>query len=159
MRKIQATLADEPRSTAARNIAWIYAAVLVVMVVGQLFSFEKFIPLIESYALPGGARTALLVAGLIVTTEVFALPFLLRMPVSLLMRWFSLLCGAVAAGIWLGLAIFALMSAQNLDNSGMLGTKIAISAGFVQLCLSIVLTILAIMSIVGLWPSTHHAKK
>lgn len=159
MKKIRAVAADEPRSVVARNIAWIYAAVLVVMVVGQLFSFEKFIPLIESYALPGGTRTALLVAGLIVTTEVFALPFLLRMPVSPLMRWLSLLCGAVAAAMWLGLAIFAMMSAQSLDNSGMLGTKIAIPAGFVQLCLSGILAVLAAMSIIGLWSSAHRAKK
>lgn len=131
---------------------------LVVMVVGQLFSFEKFIPLIESYMLPGGARTALLVAGLIVVSEVLALPFLLRMPVSLLMRWFSLVCGLLLAGIWLGLAIVTLVTTNNLDNSGMLGTKVVVAAGLPQLCLAIMLVVLALWSAVGLWPSTRHVK-
>lgn len=154
MKKIVAIPADQPRSTAYRNIAWIYAAVLTIMAVGQLFSFEKFIPLMTDYALPGGHGTGMLIAGLAVVAEVFALPFLLRMPLSPLMRWFSLVCSLLIAGLWLGLAITALTYSSTIHNSGMLGLKVVVPAGVASLILSLIIGVLAIYSAVGLWPGS-----
>lgn len=128
------------------------------MVVGQLFSFEKFLPLIKSYPLPSD-QIAMLIAGLIVTSEVFALPFLLRMPVSLLMRWFSLVCSLFAAGIWLVLVIIILTTTNNLDNSGMFGTKLVIPAGTMQLAVAVIMSVLAVVSAIGLRPSARSRKK
>lgn len=159
MKAVVAVQANEPRSILTRNIAWAYAAVLVVMAVGQLFSFEKFLPLIQSYLLPGGDRMGLLIAGAIVATEVLAVPFLLRMPLSPLMRWFSMICGWLAAGLWLGLALITLTSTNALNNSGMLGTKFAIPAGIAQLIVSIIMVVLAIWSATGLWPVRASHKK
>lgn len=148
--------ANEPSSQTFKVIAWVYAALLVVMVVGQLFSFEKFIPLLGDYWLPGGDGTATLLASLIVFFEVFSLPFLLRMPLSPLMRWFSLACGLLVAGIWVMLGIVAVMSDSTMTNSGILGVKVAVPFGDVQLAWAIAMTALALASTYGLWPLRKH---
>ena len=90
--KIQFALAEpagKPKTDNIRMIALLLAVILLVMVLAQLFSFEKFVPLIEKFGFPGGEAMAVLVAGVIVISEVFTLPFLLRMRLSPLMRLFS----------------------------------------------------------------------
>jgi hypothetical protein len=108
MRKVVALPAPKPSSVIARNVAWAYAAVLVVMAVAQLFEFEKFLPAMDNYWLPGNHGTATLLGVIAVFTEIFALPFLLRMTLSSLMRSFSALCGLVAPLIWFFLSIVQL---------------------------------------------------
>jgi len=153
MNNIMALPADAPRSIIARNVAWVYATVLTCMAIGQLFSFEKFIPLVKEYQLPGGLGTATLVAGLIVVTEVFALPFLLRMRLSLLMRWVSLACSLMVPILWIVLSVTVLVVDGGPTNSGLLGTKLSVPAGWLQLVASIVLAGLAGFSFAGLRPS------
>lgn len=145
--------ATTPRSPTAQRAAWAYTALLVVMVIGQLFGFEKFIPLIESYWLPGGHGTATLVACLIVITEIFALPFLLRMPLSPLMRWFSLACGVAAAALWVLLGLIAVLGTITMTNSGVLGVKVGVPSGGVQLLWALGMSALAAYSVWGLWPN------
>ena len=152
MKFATATPAPQPTSETYKKVAWAYAAVLVLMAVGQLFSFEKFIPLVHDYWLPGGNGTATLVASLIVTTEVFALPFLLSMPVSPLMRSVSLVCGLLAAALWVLLGLVAVVGDGAMVNSGMLGVKVAVPAGGAQLIAAIALAALATLSVRGLWP-------
>jgi hypothetical protein len=152
MKKIVAVAAEQPRSKVSRNVAWVYTAVLIIMAVGQLFSFEKFIPIINNYGLPGGHGTATLFACLIVVAEVFALPFLVRMPLSPLMRWFSMFCGMLVAGLWIGLAVVG-SGVSGLDNTGMFGTKVPVPAGLVQIVIALGLGVLAIWSASGLWPT------
>ena len=153
MKTVYAVAAGKPRSEITKNVALGYAVILVVMVILQLFSFEKFIPLMQDYRLPGGHGTATLVACVIVFCEVFALPFLLRMRVSPLMRWFSLACGIIVPLLWTWLAVTVLMAENTLTNSGMLGTKLAVPAGAAQLILSLILFALAAYSTWGLWPT------
>lgn len=150
---VRALKASQPRNSTAVKVALVYATILVMMVVGQLFSFEKFLPLMQDYWLPGGKGTATLVACVIVFCEVFALPFLLRMALSPLMRWFSLVCAIVVPTIWLALAIVVLTTENAIMNSGMLGTKVVVPAGIAQLLLSLVLVALAAYSAWGLWPT------
>ena len=149
--KTQKTL--EPRSETCKRIAWAYAAILVAMAVLQLYAFEDFIPLIQSYDLPGGDGTAALVASLIVVFEVFALPFLLRMPLSVLMRWFSLVCALAAASTWLKLSLYAAISQVGTIPSGIFGSKIDIDTGIPLLAISTGMVILAVVSVYGLWPA------
>ena len=139
MNKVIAKPAPKPRSVTARNIAWIYAGIVTVLVVAQLFAFEVFIPIMDGHGLPGGHGTASLVACLIVFAEVFALPFLLRMRLSPLMRWFSLVCSVLVPLGWLKLAVFALMTDHMVANGGMLGEKVAVSTSN-QLVVAIILT-------------------
>ncbi len=152
MKFATAQKAQEPRSHTVKVVAWVYAGLLVVMTVGQLFSFEKFIPLIRDYWLPGGDGTGTLVACLVVISQVFALPFLLRMPLSPLMRWFSLGCGIVASGLWVLLGIVAVAGDSAMTNSGVLGTKVAVPSGVLQLLWAMGMSALAAWSAWGLWP-------
>lgn len=152
MKEISAVEALKPRSDTAKIAAWAYAAVLVVMAIGQLYAFEKFIPLVAEYGLPGGDTTATLVAALVVVTEVFALPFLLRMRVSPLMRWVSLACSVAVASIWVKLSLWAYCTMVVIANSGMLGTKVTVPMGIVSLGLSVGLLVLALYCVWGLWP-------
>lgn len=154
MKKIVALPANPPRSTAGRNIAWVYAAVLTLMAVGQLFSFEKFIPLIKDYELFSNPDSAMITASVIVICEVFALPFLLRMPLSPMMRIVSFVCSLLAAGIWMWLALVSASSIGMQENGmGMFGVKLAVPAGGVAILLSLAIGILAIWSAVGLLPA------
>jgi hypothetical protein len=154
-----ATNTPKPRTRLAAKVGLVYAVILIVMVVGQLYAFEKFIPLISDYWLPGGQGMATLLAGVVVTTEVFALPFLLRMRLSPLMRWFSLVCGVLVAVIWLKLAFVTIFETTAITNSGMLGAKVGIPAGVVQLVLSLILLGLAAWSAYGLWPYSNPKTK
>ncbi len=149
MTRIKAVAAPAPKSQTYARIAWAYAAILVVMVVAQLFSFEKFIPLIADYWLPGGQGTTVLVAGVIVTTEVFALPYLLRMPLSPLMRACSIGCSFVVPLLWLWLSLRALLESNAITNGGILGEKVVVPLE-VQLVVSLVLLVLAVVSYYGL---------
>ena len=152
MRKIIATTALKPRVASVRYVAWLYAAIIAVMAVGQLFAFEDFIPLIGSYALLGGQDVDTVVATLIVFVEVFSLPFLLGMTLSPLMRWFSLVCGLAVAGAWVKLSLLAVWTNTTLENSGLLGSKVDIPTGWSAVAISFGLLALSIVCIWGLWP-------
>lgn len=153
MKEVVALPAQPPRSDIVRTVAWVYAGVLTVMALGQLFSFEEFMPLIEKYGLPGGHGVAVLVACVLVFGEIFALPFLLRMRLSPLMRWFSLSCGAGVALIWLLLGTIATFSTARIDEAGLFGTKLSVPAGSPELSIAFILAALAAWSIWGLWPA------
>lgn len=151
MKKIVATPAPNSRTTAGRNAAWVYAGALTLLAVTQLFAFEKFIPLMDSYWLPGGHGTGTLAACLLVVLEVLAVPFLLRMPLSPLMRYVSKWCGLVVPLVWAILATYALLKNYSLTNGGMLGAEVKLPlAG--QLVVSIGLFVLAIYATRELTP-------
>jgi hypothetical protein len=59
----------------------ILAAVLVVMALVHLFRIDKFIPILDDI-LPGGSGVAGFVGVVIILTQVFAIPFALRMKLS-----------------------------------------------------------------------------
>ncbi len=150
MKLASAEKAPPPRTKKAKIIAWIYAVILVVMVLCQLFSFEDFVPLISEYNQWGGYGTAVMTSCLIVFCDVFALPFLLRMPLSRLMRYVSLLCSLLVPAIWLKLSIIAMGSEMN---SGLFGAKIVVPTGPEQFFVSLILALLAIWAVWGLWPN------
>jgi len=146
--------ASEPRSTIVKIAAWVYAAALAVMAVTQLFAFHEFIPLVANYGLPDGYGTAMLVGCVIVLSEIFALPYLLRMPLSPLFRWCSLLCSVVAPLLWLWLTLM-----MPTGNSGLLGAKIDVPAGPVQFVAVLVLAVLAVWVAWGLRPERTGPRK
>jgi hypothetical protein len=140
------------RTNYATKVGFVYAVVLILMTIGQLYAFEKFIPLIADYWLPGGHGTATLVAGIIVITEVFSLPYLLRMRVSPLMRWLGLVCSILVPLIWFVLSLVAISQTIAITNSGMLGAKVNVHAGLLQLVVTVAVAALAATSAHGLWP-------
>ena len=147
-----ATPATKSKTTTAQNAALLLAGLLVVMAVGQLFAFEEFIPLIESFGMGGGTSSATVLATAIVVTEVFALPFLLRMTISPLMRIVSMLCGWAVVVLWLYITVFLNTTMNSVTNIGLLGTKIHLPVGWWAVCFVVALGILAAWAAWGMWP-------
>ncbi|HZJ34602.1 MAG TPA: hypothetical protein VFD55_01130 [Candidatus Angelobacter sp.] len=149
---VKATSAKEPRTREARNIAYMYAAILIVFVLTQLFNFDEFLALLESFWLPGGVPVAYLLGSIIVVSEVLALPFLLRMKVSPLMRIVSMILGWLVSLIWLKLALWLTLTVNAVSNMGFLGTTIRLTPGWWTVLFSVALGILAAWASWGLWP-------
>lgn len=81
------------------------AAVLVLFALLHLFRIDTFIPILDE-VLPGGAGWATFIAVLIILSEVFAVPFALRMKLSLLAQAKSGLLIVLAPFLWLLVGIW-----------------------------------------------------
>lgn len=148
----KASLALPAKSKESQQVATFYAAVLVVMAVAQLFSFEDFIKLIPTFDLPLGGLWPYAVAPLLVTAEVFAIPFLLRMALSPAFRIVSMVMGWAAAAGWFLVSLWVVSTAQPVDTVGFLGTAITLMPGWWAVYLSVAMGILAAWASWGLWP-------
>ena len=153
-----ATAASKTKNKSVQQIALFYAAIIVVMVVAQLFTFDTFVLLVKEFNFPGGVRSADFLSALVVIAEVFALPFLLRMPLSKAFRWVSMVSGWLVAGLWLYVSLRLVLQASSVHNVGFLGTVVAITPGWWAILLSVVLGVLATWASWGLWPMKRSAQ-
>lgn len=146
------TPAPIPKTNDVRLISIFYAAIIVVMVVAQLFTFETFLELFASFQLPGGTVTGYAVAAVLVAAQVFALPFLLRMAISPAFRWVSLVCAGLIADIWLFVTAWILINQRDVATVGFLGTVVDTMPGWWAFFIAIAFGILAVWSMWGMWP-------
>lgn len=145
-------LKTTPKTKESKQAAYMYAGFLVVLAVTQLFTFEKFIKIIESFSLPGGGLGAKLMAIFIATAEVLALPFLLRLSTLRTVKYISAtLCLAVPL-TWLFLAIWIYANNAPALNFGLLGGLVTLVPGFWAIFISLALVFLSVWSVWGLWP-------
>jgi hypothetical protein len=112
----------------------IAAAILVVMALVHLFRIDTLLPILDE-VLPGGRVAASFMGVIIILSEVFALPFALRMKLSPLAH---LVSGAllVLAPLWwflIGIWGFGLV-----DNTGQLGQFVAVPANTLVLFVNLV---------------------
>jgi hypothetical protein len=149
---VKPTLANPPKTQDSLKIAYFYAFVLVVFVLAQLFTYDDLLKLFEGLLLPGGIPTAHVLCAVIVISELFALPFLLRMSLSYLMRISSMALSCLVPLIWLFISIWINLSGVAIPNVGFLGTAVNIIPGWWTVFVSMALGILAIWSSWGLWP-------
>lgn len=156
---VQATPAPTPKTKDVQRIALFYAIILVVMVVAQLFTFDDFLKLMTSFGFDGGIRLAHFTAAILVTAEVFALPFLLRMSLSPAFRFLSMLCGWLVALIWLKITILLVIQDGISNNVGFLGTAVNTMPGWWAIVMSIIFGILAAWASWGMWPYQQSSKK
>lgn len=154
----RAVPASKPRTKESQNVAYFYAVILVVFALTQLFTFDTFVGLVEDFGFPGGTPIAHLVAGIIVASEVFALPFLLRMRLSPLMRLFSMGLGWLVAVIWLKISLWAVLIDTSASNIGMFGSLVDLVPGWWAVFISIALGLLAAWASWGLWPAKQLKK-
>lgn len=116
-----------PRPARVQYVAWAAAFMLVVMAVTQLFSFEDY-PTVLSAVLPINDQSLIFIASAkIVIVEVFALPFLLGMRLSKLMRAISALLGVAISLFW----FFITLTNAHTSNSGLLGDTVSLPGGIV----------------------------
>jgi hypothetical protein len=149
------TPAQKPRTVDATKIATFYALLLLVLAVTQLFSFDGFLELVNGFNLPGDAVTAYLLVSLIVVSEVFALPFLLRMPLSPAFRWLSMVLGWVVPIAWLAISLWLVFVDTITPSIGLFGATLDIMPGWWAVFVSVALGIMAAWSSWGLWPGTR----
>ena len=152
MKFVKASPPTKPKTKDSIKVAYFYAAILAILVLAQLFTFEKFFLLLEDFGLPGGVPVAHLIGGIIVASEVLALPFLLRLSLSPLMRITSMVLGWVVPAAWFKLSVWHLISDSSAVNIGFLGTIVDLSPGWWSVLMSIAMGILAAWASWGLWP-------
>lgn len=143
-----------PRARRAYSpyIAYIYVVALVSMVVPQLFAYEDFPNTLTGYGINLGWAT--LFAGLIVFSEIFAIPFLLRMRLSPLFRWFSLICSGLVPLLWAILLLVRSCSAEATTNAAVFGSKLPVDFGLWVFLWVVFLSILFAWSGEGLAPDS-----
>lgn len=141
-----------PKNLLTIQIALLYAVILVVLAVAQLFSFEKFLPIVRDFALPGGRPFAYFLATFIVITEIFALPYLLRMRVSFAMRLLSMIMTWLVALLWTGIALWLIVTSSTVTNIGLLGTVVALAPGWLSVLVGLAFGALALWVSWGMWP-------
>jgi hypothetical protein len=155
----RATSASTPKTKNVQQIAIFYAAVLVVMAVAQLFTFNDFLTLMTSFEFPGGIQYAHFIAALVVVAEVFALPFLLRMPLSPAFRWLSIICGWLVSLIWVKISIWLVLKDTPINNIGFFGTTVNVMPGWWAVFISLAFGILAAWASWGMWPGLKGLKR
>ena len=155
---VKSTPAPAARTKESKQMAYLFAGILVVMAVLQLFTFDDFIELIPAFHLPLGPGATYALAPLIVAAEVFAIPFLLRMQVSVAFRWLSMVCGWFVASSWTLISIWIATTRPAVETAGLFGTKVPLLSAWSVVSIACALCILAIWTSWGLWPG-RQAKK
>lgn len=127
--------AAKPASTSAQVAGIVYAGVLTLLALAQLYTFEKFIEILPSAVSSEGGVALYLLAPLIVVLEIFSLPYLLRLTVSPAFRFVSRVFGWLVPIFWVGIGI---LSGVAIENTGILGDVIAV-AGLTTISMGLLL--------------------
>lgn len=152
-----AAATDPPAvSTRRRLLGLGYAAILAVMALLQLFHFEEFLVIIQSYNIWNSPGDAALFATGIVVMEIFALPYLLRMRLSVAFRALSVIFSVVVPILWLYAVVLLFGTATP---TGLLGDKIVVYATGWSLTYAIILLAVAIKAAWALGVFTFRSQK
>lgn len=130
-------------------LRWILASYVLLMLLGQLFTFEKF-PALISPAVGDVAAVGLVIA--LVAAELMALPFWLDMSVS---RWLRRL-SVWAGGVTLVLLAVVEYAASQQGVSALFGATLELPGGGWSLTLIAALAALALWAV---WPIAKTARK
>ena len=153
------TPAPTPKTKDVSRIATFYAGIILVMVVAQLFTFESFVLLFRDFGFPFGPQYPVFLSAFLVICEVFALPFLLRMPLSPAFRWVSIVCGWLVAALWFKITVWVVFSETLFNNVGFIGTVVDTMPGWWAIFMSLAFGILAAWSTWGMWPGKRSAQR
>lgn len=141
--------AQLPRNKVGEQVViftYTLAALIILMVVSQLMTIEKLLPIMDSYQLPGGSSTVKVLVFAMATSGVFALPFLLRMRLSPLFRIVSAALLNAYGLIWLTLGVWVTMNNPSLSGTGIFGSLLTSIPDSVVLPLGTVLTACSILA-------------
>lgn len=148
----KATNPAPARTRESQRAAYIYAAILIIFSLGQLFTFDEFSTIIRTFGISNSLVIARLIASLFVVFEVFALPFLLGMRLNNFVRVISMIFGWLVPLGWLFVVLRLSIMNIVLPNIGFLGAKFQMASGWWSVSFVLSLVILAIWSSWGLWP-------
>jgi hypothetical protein len=132
------------------------AAIYIVMVLAQLFSFTRFSDVIYTMWLPTvDSATASLLAALVVIAEVFMMPFLLGMVLSPAMRALSMSLGWLVTIWWIVTLVRQNVMGVALDSSGLLGATVAVPSGWWSVLFMLGVAVLVAWVSWGQWPAAR----
>lgn len=100
------------------------AGVYLVLIISQLFTYEKFYDVIAGLGLGGGKIFTGVLIGLLPLLEVAALPFLLSMNIPMAARSISRIAVVAAPSLWLLLYTVAIMQGADGVGAGLLGATV-----------------------------------
>ncbi len=150
---VSATSAPTPKTKDVVKMSRLYVIILAIMAICQLVTFGDFLTLFGSFGFPGGHPFAHFLAGFIIVSELFAIPFLLRLKLSPLARIISMVLGWLVALEWLYVSLFLALTINAVTNIGFLGTVISLIPGWWTIFISVALGLLSIWASWGMWPS------
>ena len=153
------TAAPKLKNSNIKQLSILLAGLYTIYAVTQLFSFEDFVVLTGSFNLFDSSVLSTVLASLIVVFEVFALPYLLRIRVSALMRVFSMVCSWMVALLWLTISLWLILTVNAVPSLGLFGGLLDIEPGWWAVFFSLSLIILNIWIAWGMWPITSRKKK
>lgn len=157
MKFAKVTNAPKPRVKAAQNVAIAYAVLLIIVTMSQLFKFEDFFPIFSGYSSSITPAWAAFIGSAAVFVEVFAVPALIRMPLSKLFRYMSYVFAVVAPLFWLVFVFVGALSGYD-GNSGLFGATLKVHVGVAPVVISGALLALATYSVYGLQGAKPHHK-
>lgn len=149
---VSSTPPPKPKTKDIRPISLLFAGILVVVALGQLFSFEAFPARLESVGI--SVAMAPLLATVIVVAEVLALPFALGLHLSPAFRVVSMVCGWIVGVKLLTLAIMENITTPD-GYDATLGATLDVPVGWWSICLALAVCVLAGWTSWGLWPLPH----
>jgi hypothetical protein len=152
---VNSTSATKPKNKKIYLASLTFAAILILMVVAQLFKFETFPDIILDMGLTDDGGFASVYAALIVSLEVAAIPFLLGMMLSPAMRVLSMVAGWIVVAVWFVSNLRMSISSHEYVSSGLLGDTVTLSAGWGSVLFCFGLMILAAWVAWGMWPLTQ----
>ena len=123
------------RNRTATTIGLIASCMIVAMLAGQLFGYEDFSMALSLVMTTNDAQLLGVIAAAIVIAELMALPFLLAMYISKLMRAMSAMLGFAVAGFWL---LISLTNAH-VENSAMFSSSLVLPGGIVAMIWALLL--------------------
>lgn len=110
------------------------AAILVILALVQLFRIDTFLPILDGF-LPAGGGFATFVGLTIILSEIFAIPFALRMKLSPLAHLMSGALLVLASLWWLLVDIWTF---GLVDNTGQLGEFVAVPGNLATLLVNLI---------------------
>ena len=154
----KATRPKVPNKLSVWTAALYLALFFVVAAVSQLFAFEDFGGIISSYGIPLDDAFNDVAAAVIVTLEVFAIPFLLMMRLSSLMRVVSMVSGWLVLIFWLAVGIWQSTVSFYIPNAGLFGSEINLPQGWWLVFYVTALVTISIYVSCSLWPVERRRK-
>ena len=148
------TTARKAKTKDVPIISIILASIIVVMLLAQLFKFEELSYIITAFALPISSDFSSIIAGILVSLELFSLPFILSMTLSPLMRIMSMIFGWLVVTFWLFVSLWLNLNQVTNANAGIFGATIELPIGWWMLGFSILLGVLTARVSWGMWPIT-----
>ncbi len=124
------------RSARTMFVARMVAGLLILMLLAQLFGYESFASILAILMPFNDQQLTDILAAKVVIAELLALPYLLGMPLSRLMRGFSLLLGTGVVLFWL----FTSLTSAHAGNAALFSDTLLIPGGILAFLFSALLS-------------------